>query len=290
MSKKTTDMSVKELLIVSRPFWWINTAAPFFVGVLTVQARAGWPLLLGTLYFAIFYNLFMYGVNDIYDYESDIRNPRKVGIDGSVLAKTKHGRLWFFILVSNIPFWLYFVVIGTLQSNVWLLIMIFMAFAYSIKGLRFKEKPFLDSFTSSFHYTSPFIFGILLVSGNNLWLPAYATFYIWVMSNHAFGAIQDIKPDREAGISSIATVLGASKTIVFCLAGYTIAALLPVIFYGKGGIVIGLLLLPYVYLVARTIPHRQNDSARVFRHSWDTFLYANYAVGFLLSMYFLTNI
>lgn len=278
-------MTAKEILVASRPFWWINTGAPFFVGYLSVTQSFSWPLLIGALYFLFPYNLFMYGVNDIFDYESDIKNPRKTGIDGSVLAKSKHKSLWWWILLTNLPFWVYFFLSGSCGANTWLLMIIFMALAYSVKFLRFKEIPLLDSFTSAFHYTSPFLYGVFFAGGNEWWLPAYATFYVWVMANHAFGAIQDITPDKEAGIGSIAVSFGAAKTILFCMLGYSVAAMLPVIFYGAKGVVVSLLLLPYVWLVAQTIPHRKNDQAPIFRRNWKRFLYANYIAGFLISMY-----
>ena len=284
--KKTTNlMNLKEVIIASRPFWWINTGAPFFVGYLVSTGTFSWNLIIGTFYFLFPYNLFMYGVNDIFDYESDIKNPRKTGIDGSVLPKTKHKSLWLWIALTNIPFWAYFFLTGSCAANTWLLIVIFMALAYSVKYLRFKEIQLLDSFTSAFHYTSPFLYGIFFAGGENWYLPAYITFYVWVMANHAFGAIQDITPDREAGIGSVATAFGASKTIILVLTGYTIAAILPVVFYGWQGLPVSILLTPYVYLVAQTIPKRGDDTAPIFRQNWDKFLYANYAVGFLLSMY-----
>ena len=283
--KKHQKISFREVIIASRPFWWINTAAPFFVGYLSVTRAFSWPIIIGTFYFMFPYNLAMYGINDIFDYESDIKNPRKTGIDGSVLAKSKHPWLWFWVAVTNLPFLAYFFLNGSCGANVWLLVMIFMVLAYSIKWLRFKEIPFLDSATSAFHYTSPFLFGIFFADGLNLWIPAFITFYIWVMANHAFGAIQDITPDREGGIDSVATVFGAAKTIIFVLFGYTIAAILPVIFYGWHGIVVSALLLPYVYLVAKTLPARHDDQAPIFRKNWKAFLYVNYGVGFLLSLY-----
>ncbi len=163
-----------------------------------------------------------------------------------------------------------------------------LALAYSVKYLRFKEIPLLDSFTSAFHYTSPFLFGIFFAGGQNWWLPAYITFYVWVMANHAFGAIQDITPDIEAGIGSVATAFGAAKTIILVLIGYTVSALLPIIFYGWKGVPVSILLTPYVYLVAQTLPKRSDDQAPIFRKNWKKFLYANYIVGFFLSLYLIT--
>lgn len=277
-------LTIKELLVVARPFWWVNTCAPFVASYFIIAGRVDWTLFVGVLFFAFGYNLMMYGINDIYDYESDILNPRKTGVDGSVLAKTKHPSLWRWILLVNIPLitWLY--VVGNLPSNLWLTFMLFMVVAYSQKGLRFKEIPLLDSFTSSFHYTSPFIYGGLLIGAAELFLPAYIAFFVWVMANHVFGAIQDITPDRKANIRSVATELGASKTIVLVLTGYVVAACLPVVFYGWKAIVVSLLLAPYVVMVARTVPFRSKDTAPIFGKAWDQFLYYNYFSGFILTM------
>lgn len=278
-------VSLRDIVAVSRPFWWINTAAAFVAGSLLTVPALNPVLLIGALYFTLPFNLFMYGVNDIYDYESDIRNPRKTGIDGSVLPKAKHPSLWLAIFACNGPFWLYFLAVGSPLADAFFGLIIFMALAYSVRGLRFKEVPLLDSFTSSFHYTSPFILAILLQQGSEFWWPAFAAFFIWVMANHAFGAIQDITPDRQAGISSIATILGARTTILLCLAGYVLAAALPVVFYGTAGLAATLLLVPYVYLIAATLPQRHDDTAPIFGRTWTRFLYLNYAVGAALSMY-----
>lgn len=278
-------LNAKEVLLTARPFWWITTAVPFVTGYLANQTDLSRALLAGAVYFLFPYNLFLYGVNDIFDYESDVRNPRKAGIEGAVLAKHKHRSLLMIILLLNIPFWLYFLAIGDVWSNGWLLLIIFMALAYSVKGLRFKEVPLLDSFTSAFHYTSPFLFGIFLARGTRLWLGAYLIFYIWAMCNHAFGAIQDIKPDREAGIASIATKLGAANVIKICLAGYSLAALLPITLFGMKGAVPALLLLVYVMLVARTFPYRDQADHPIFHKSWQRFTYLNYGIGAAMTIY-----
>lgn len=281
-----TRITLKELVVVSRPFWWINTAAGFIASYWLLNDHLGVLFAIGVLYFAFAYNLLMYGVNDIYDYESDIKNPRKIaaGIEGSVMSKKKHPSLWFWMLCINIPLLVYLYLQGTTTANLWLTLMIFMVFAYSQKGLRWKEIPLLDSFTSSFHYTSPFIYGGLLAGAGELYIPAFITYFIWVMGNHAFGAIQDITPDRQAGISSIATKLGAAKTIIFVLLAYVVAALLPVVFYGLYGAVVAILLSPYVLIVAQTFRDRENDEAPSFRVGWKRFLYVNYAVGFSFTL------
>jgi 4-hydroxybenzoate polyprenyltransferase len=279
------DLSFREALVVSRPLWWVTTSVPFIVGALLAKEELSVTLIVGALYFLIPYNLLMYGVNDIFDYESDIRNERKnSAAHGSVLSKLKHPALWRWIAIMNVPFILYLMVVGNLESNVFLFMMIYMAFAYSVAGLRYKEIPVIDSLTSAFHYSSPFLFGLFLFESPTLWAPAFAGFYFWAVGNHAFGAIQDITPDRQAGIKSVATTLGAGKTIWFCLAAYALAIIAPLLGYGIYGMAAAAAILPYLLTILSTYRYRNNDRAPQFRAAWKRFVVMNYVVGFAGSL------
>ena len=67
-------------------------------------------------------------------------------------------------MLLPIPFVVYLVVVGGWLSDVILAISLFAVVAYSLKGLRFKERPFLDSLTSSTHFVSPAVFGLALAA------------------------------------------------------------------------------------------------------------------------------
>ena len=91
----------KVLFMTSRPISWVNTAFPFAVGYLMMGGGIDSLLIIGTLFFLIPYNLLMYGINDVFDYESDMRNPRKGGVEGAVTPKRFHNLiLWSSILMS----------------------------------------------------------------------------------------------------------------------------------------------------------------------------------------------
>jgi 4-hydroxybenzoate polyprenyltransferase len=283
-------LTFSDALLTSRPFWWIITALPFIAGYFTHGIVFSLPAVIGALYFSFPYNLFLYGVNDIFDYESDIRNPRKSGIEGALLEREKHKPLLKLIAVWNLPFLAYFVAIGNLHSTVWLAFMIGMCAAYSVKHLRLKELPFIDSLSSAFRYAAPLLFGIFLAGGGTLWLPVFGVIYLWSVGNHAFGAIQDIEPDRAAGVRTIATTLGATNTAVLCFFCYMVAAALPSLFYGKEGIIPTLLLVPYIGLVARTFSAKDKEANPIFHRSWELFTYLNYPIGALVTMYLLSLI
>ena len=67
----------RTLFVSSRPLSWVNTAFPF-AAAYVLTAGVDITLVIGAIYFLIPYNLAMYGINDVFDYESDLRNPRKL--------------------------------------------------------------------------------------------------------------------------------------------------------------------------------------------------------------------
>ncbi|HRN30154.1 MAG TPA: prenyltransferase, partial [Terrimesophilobacter sp.] len=205
---------LRQTLIASRPISWINTAFPFGAALLMVTRELDAVFVLGVLYYLVPYNLAMYGINDVFDYASDLANPRKGGIEGALLEPRHHRRLLWVAAVTNVPFLVFLAAAGGPATWVALAVSTFALLAYSVPGLRFKERPVLDSLTSSTHFVSPAVVALTL-AGAHVTAPlvlVLAAFFAWGMAAHAFGAVQDIGPDREAGIGSIATVLGARTT------------------------------------------------------------------------------
>ena len=78
------------LVLSSRPISWINTAFPFAAAYLLAAGRVDAALVVGTIFFLIPYNFAMYGVNDVFDYASDLANPRKGGVEGALLDPRHH--------------------------------------------------------------------------------------------------------------------------------------------------------------------------------------------------------
>ena len=91
---------VRQLLGTSRPLSWINTAYPFAAAYLLAGGGVDAALMVGTLFFLIPYNLLMYGVNDVFDYESDLLNPRKGGVEGALVDRSQlRVLLWTSVLL-----------------------------------------------------------------------------------------------------------------------------------------------------------------------------------------------
>ena len=275
---------IPKLFWSSRPISWINTAFPFAAGYYLVLGEINLTLVLGFVFFLIPYNLLMYGVNDVFDYESDLRNPRKGGIEGALLEPKYHRPILLIATLVPVPFLWYLFVQGDAQSNLILGIVIFSVLAYSLKHMRFKEIPFLDSITSATHFVGPLVYGISLAGGslgNQTLILIALAFFLWGMASHAFGAVQDIRADREANISSIATVLGARATVRVAMVGYVLAGLLT-LFIGDRYSFAFLAALPYLFVVGREWNIEDANCERANR-GWKRFIWLNFLAGAIIS-------
>lgn len=273
-----------QLLLASRPVSWVNTAFPFAAAYFLTTREVDAVLIVGTLYFLIPYNLAMYGINDVFDYASDLANPRKGGIEGALLPPRLHRATILVAVLTNVPFLVFLLGAGTPAVWAALGVSIFGVIAYSAPGLRFKERPFLDSATSSLHFVSPAIVGLTLAGAAPTpgVVLVLASFFLWGMAAHAFGAVQDIAPDREAGIASVATAIGARTTVRAAIYAWGAAGLL-LLFTPWPGPWAALLVLPYV---ANALPwwNVDDDSAATTNRAWRRFIALNYVTGFLTTM------
>lgn len=280
---------MRALLLTSRPLSWVNTAFPFAAAYLVASGRIDATLVVGAVFFLIPYNLAMYGINDVFDYESDVRNPRKGGVEGALLQPHWHRATLIASGALALPFVVYLVAAGGPASWIVLAISLFAVVAYSVKGLRFKERPFLDSITSSTHFVSPAVYGLALVGaiptpGVVAVLVAY---FLWGAASHAFGAVQDIGADREAGIGSVATVIGARSTVRLAIVLYGLAGILLLVagLLGQSAqlAVAAVLAVPYIVNALPWVDVDDENAASANR-GWRRFLWLNFITGFAVTM------
>ncbi|WP_416429866.1 prenyltransferase [Paenarthrobacter nicotinovorans] len=278
---------VPQAILASRPVSWINTAYPFAAAMLLTTREIDWVLIVGTFYFLIPYNLAMYGINDVFDYESDLKNPRKGGIEGALLRPQLHRPMLWLAAITNVPFLLVLAFAG--GPAVWLSLAVsaFAVVAYSVAGLRFKERPVLDSLTSSTHFVSPAVVGLALAGAEVTpgLLLLLAAFFLWGMAAHAFGAVQDIEPDRQAGIGSIATVIGARRTVRLAVVLWFVAGLAMLATTWPGPLA-AIIAVPYIVNCAPYWNVTDTTAART-NVAWRRFIWLNYGSGFLVTLIFI---
>ncbi|GAA1138131.1 prenyltransferase [Nesterenkonia lutea] len=279
---------IRQLLVSSRPFSWINTAFPFAAAYLFAVREIDWVLILGALFFLIPYNVAMYGINDVFDYASDLHNPRKGGIEGALLAPRLHPAVLWISALSTLPAAALLMSAGGPATWAAVLVSLFAVAAYSVPKLRFKERPFIDSLTSSTHFVSPALVGFALAHDRVDYSPSgtvvlvLSAFFLWGMAAHAFGAVQDVVPDREGGIGSVATKLGARFTVRMAVLLWAGAGVL--LLAGQWPIPLtAVLVIPYV---AISLPwwNVTDESSAGVNAAWRRFIWLNYGCGFLATM------
>ncbi|PSQ35961.1 lycopene elongase [Halobacteriales archaeon SW_10_66_29] len=213
------------LFWLSRPRFWLYLAGPVIVGVVYGAAGPGevvQPITVALFaYFLLPANLFLYGINDIFDADIDALNPKKaedgreVQYTGSraVAAVVAGATLLGAAFVPFLPRTALLPFAGFYLLGV----------AYSAPPLRFKTTPFLDSLSNGL-YVLPALVSYATLTGSFPPALAVAGGWIWAMGMHTFSAIPDIEPDRAAGIHTTATLLGERRTLAYCGACWLAAA------------------------------------------------------------------
>ncbi len=206
------------LLKVSRFRFWIYTAGTYVVGYAlgasSLEDFFRLEYFAFLLYFFVPANVFIYGVNDYYDRDTDALNPKKDGMEHRVAEserRTLVRGLQAVLLISAALF-----IMLDLTGALLFIGFLALSYFYSAPPLRFKARPFLD-FTSNMLYIMPGILAYYLASGSlpSAWLVAAGFLHIAAM--HLFSAVPDIECDRQAGITTSAVLLGKRASLLLCL-------------------------------------------------------------------------
>jgi 4-hydroxybenzoate polyprenyltransferase len=215
------------LFWLSRPRFWLYLAGPVVVGVVYAAGSPSeffQPVTVALFgYFLVPANVFLYGVNDLFDADIDELNPKKAAEGREVRYRHSSGVLAA-VIVSAL---LASAFVPLVPAGGLLALGGFLALgaAYSAPPVRFKTTPVLDSVSNGL-YILPGVVAFTAVAGSYPPALGVAGGWTWAMGMHTFSAIPDIEPDRRAGIRTTATVLGRSQTLLYCGACWTGAAVL----------------------------------------------------------------
>jgi 4-hydroxybenzoate polyprenyltransferase len=166
-------------------------------------------------------------VNDVYDYDSDVRNRRKNNqwADGTVLDQVDHRFVLLSARVSTA-----FVVLLALPASVqspqllgWTVSFLSLAWIYSSPPFRLKERPILDSLSNgvicwlfwacgyTFSGDTSLVLNTKPASRNGWFVLLYAS------ALHSLAAMVDVHADASAQYQTIATVLGERFAALFSM-------------------------------------------------------------------------
>jgi len=211
----SADSTSGYLLWLSRPRFWLYLAGPVIVGVAYAAERPAElfdPIAVALfVYFLIPANVFLYGVNDVFDADIDTENPKKDDRE----VRYRGGRVVPWLIAAAGLLGLVFLPLLPATGAVGIVAFLLLAVEYSAPPLRFKTTPFLDSLSNGL-YVLPGIVAYAALAGQAPPLAAIAGGWLWAMGMHTFSAIPDIDPDRAAGIETTATWLGEARTYVYC--------------------------------------------------------------------------
>ena len=215
------------LFWLSRPRFWLYLAGPVAIGVVYAASSTSeffTPLTVALfLYFLFPANVYLYGINDIFDADIDEYNPKKSD-EGREVRYTGEGAVIAIVVVSGV-LGLGFVPFVPAEATVGMLGFLLLGAAYSAPPLRLKTTPFLDSLSNGL-YIMPAIVAYATLAASFPPLLAVAGGWAWTMAMHTFSAIPDIEPDRQAGIQTTATVFGQRLTLTYCAGFWLLAAVL----------------------------------------------------------------
>ncbi len=204
------------LLTLTRPRFWLYTAGPFLVGSI---AGVDSPMALTRplsmalfLYFLVPANLFLYGINDWFDADTDTHNAKKHTKEHLLQMQERRSLVLILAFTAGLGAVLSVFLVGPARWLMWVFLLL--SATYSAPPLRWKARPFLDSL-SNVLYAVPGFVGYALFTGQLPPLPLIIAAWAWTIGMHAYSAIPDITPDKEARIKTIAVTLGHTSTLRF---------------------------------------------------------------------------
>jgi 4-hydroxybenzoate polyprenyltransferase len=270
------------LIPISRPRFWLYLAGPFMLGYAAgvppprdLRSLGFW---LPFLYFLLPANLLLYGLNDLFDADTDALSRKKDNYEHRLIRAERRTLITALIGVSvlTISFFAALPTISWLTFTFFLLLCVL----YSVPPIRFKTRAFLDSYSNAL-YILPGVIGYQLTAGRWPPTPIVLAALCWTAGMHAFSAIPDIEPDRRAGIHTVAVTLGESWALLFVAANWAFGAVLTFARFGLPGTVA--LIYPLIPLVL--LANRRWSVARAYR--WFPLL--NTLIGFLAFVYLTTK-
>jgi 4-hydroxybenzoate polyprenyltransferase len=204
---------LKRLFEISRPVLWVNTIGTTVIGMWLTGNLWTWEIVPILIWVTLPFNLLIYGINDIFDQETDNINARKGGYEGAHISPKEVVPIWIGVIATNVPFLIYFAITLPWTAFAWMVAYSLFFFFYSTPPLRFKARKYLDALSNT-DYAFPLAFVPLALGYEpNWWL--VAGLMAWSIAKHAYDAIQDIPQDSDVGIVTTAVHLGAKKTAIW---------------------------------------------------------------------------
>lgn len=207
---------------------WVLAPAVFLIGLMYYGGTLTPLSIFQLILLSIPFSLLLYGINGIYDYESDQINPRKQLVAEPALEPQYHRLIKKCAIIVAGVLIISSAMTLNLGNIIGIILLLFFAFQYSAPPLRLKEKPLLDSISNGIiYFLAPFLLGASFVTSILAFPPHVYILTFCVMGIHSFSTIMDYSADQEVGDRTFAVVLGKRAAALFTLIIFVIAALVP---------------------------------------------------------------
>jgi 4-hydroxybenzoate polyprenyltransferase len=157
-------------------------------------------------------------VNDVYDYETDRLNPRKLadGLEGMVLKPVHRKDLLLAAYISTISILLSALRTQSRDNIIAVILLVIIVWQYACYPLRMKEIPVLDSFSTGCLFFLIWFYGFSFYGSSISEVPLRAILNsLCMVGGHAMAAVVDSEVDAAAGQRTIATAMGKRPALIF---------------------------------------------------------------------------
>ena len=211
-------MTITEIIKISRPKFWLYTAGPFLVGYAaaapSLSVFLNFQFWIRLIYFLIPANIYLYGINDLFDTDTDQFNPKK-GTKESRFLRSKSTPLIIALGICTIITICYIQLSISITEQRLLMIFFLLSTFYSAPPLRFKASPIVD-FTSNVLYIIPGLIGYNIIIGQLPPVWAIIGGWCWSGAMHLYSAIPDINADTKANLNTSAVTFGKTNSMIIC--------------------------------------------------------------------------
>jgi len=208
---------LKKAIWISKPAFWIFFPVAYFIGLVASQGQIGVLEIAQMLLLSIPFSFYSFGLNDIYDIETDKLNSRKRNkFWGEVLDEndTRYVKRISILIVLTI--FASTVISGSIAQVITTTLLLLPApFLYSAPPVRLKSVPVLDALYYGMHLFAPFAMGFSLYGGFGYLHPFFILFALTFSAGQAIGTVADVNEDKKTGITTFATAFGPRAPALF---------------------------------------------------------------------------
>jgi len=235
--------TLKLLIRTSRPSWWFFIPSIFLAGSLFVNLELSWIFFLQVFLLSFPYSLFMFGINDIYDHDSDIINPRKKRLGGIRHERSDYVVIKRYVLLSGLLLLVSSLITLNYINIIGMVSLLFVTYYYSAPPLRFKSRPVIDSLSNGLSF---FLVFLMIISfSTEFFIPKNIYFLsLLIAVLHSFYSIPDYSSDKAVGHKTISVLLGKRVAAFFSF----IISLLILLFVHFNHVIILYVLAFYTFL------------------------------------------